>query len=308
MTIRTLESPPNLLTAYARAAGSLVPLAGRLPFIPGHGEGVPDLTLQLLGVQPDAEHLRRYCEACAFARRRETLPATYPHILAFPLHMALMTDGRFPFGAIGLVHVENRITQCEPIPVDATLSFTVHATPVEPHRRGRAFTIVTEARVDGRRAWEERSTMLRRQGEELRIAGNGRPRRDPPAGSLDWELPGDLGRRYAAVSGDRNPIHMNRYAARALGFPRAIAHGMWMKARCLAALEGGEGLPAGFDAAVRFRKPLLLPGTASFGSRRAGGAVAFALRGAQSPGDVHLEGEVRPAPPQPNERTRGAAR
>ena len=29
------------------------------------------------------------------------------------------------------------------------------------------------------------------------------------AASAEWQLGGDLGRRYAAVSGDRNPIHMH---------------------------------------------------------------------------------------------------
>ena len=59
---------------------------------------------------------------------------------------------------------------------------------------------------------------------------------DVPA-SAEWKLGGDLGRRYAAVSGDRNPIHMHALTAKPLGFPAAIAHGMWTKARCLAALE-----------------------------------------------------------------------
>jgi len=31
---------------------------------------------------------------------RQHLPLTYPHMLAFPLHMGIMTDGSFPFPAI----------------------------------------------------------------------------------------------------------------------------------------------------------------------------------------------------------------
>ena len=58
-----------------------------------------------------------------------------------------------------------------------------------------------------------------------------------PTGTVEWRLPGDLGRRYAAVSGDRNPIHLYPLTAKALGFPRQIAHGMWSLARCVAALE-----------------------------------------------------------------------
>ena len=35
------------------------------------------------------------------------------------------------------------------------------------------------------------------------------PELEPPPVDAQWRLPGDLGRRYAAVSGDRNPIHMH---------------------------------------------------------------------------------------------------
>ena len=82
--------------------------------------------------------------------------------------------------------------------------------------------------------------------------------------SAEWKLGGDLGRRYGAVSGDRNPIHMHSLTAKPLGFPAAIAHGMWTKARCLAQLE--SRLPEGFGVEVRFRKPILLPARVEFAS------------------------------------------
>ena len=51
-----------------------------------------------------------------------------------------------------------------------------------------------------------------------------------------WSLPEDLGRRFAKVAGDRNPIHMYWWTARLFGFRRPIIHGMWTLARCMAAL------------------------------------------------------------------------
>jgi len=106
-----------------------------------------------------------------------------------------------------------------------------------------------------------------------------------------WRLPGDLGRRYAAVSGDRNPIHMHDLPAKLLGFPRTIAHGMWTKARCLAALE--NRLPASFSVQARFRKPVLLPSTVTFGSVEDDGVTRFAVRAARD-GAPHLDGRVEP--------------
>ena len=124
--------------------------------------------------------------------------------------------------------------------------------------------------------------------------GDERRAQRPPRGAA-WRLPGDLGRRYAAVSGDRNPIHMHALSAKAFGFPRAIAHGMWTKARCLAALE--QRLPDAFSVEVEFRRPILLPGKVAFGSLEEGtsSSIRFAVskrRGRAR--DRHLDGRVEP--------------
>ena len=92
-----------------------------------------------------------------------------------------------------------------------------------------------------------------------------RPFAEVPPGGVEWRLPADLGRRYAAVSGDRNPIHLYPLTAKALGFPRQIAHGMWSKARCVAAIE--NRLPDAVRVDVAFKKPIVLPGTVAFGGR-----------------------------------------
>ncbi len=109
--------------------------------------------------------------------------------------------------------------------------------------------------------------------------------------SAEWRLGGDLGRRYAAVSGDRNPIHMHAWSAKPLGFKQAIAHGMWTKARCLAAVE--SRLPDAFRVDVRFRKPIFLPGRVEFLVDAEGDKeIAFAVRDAkrQTP---HLDGRAK---------------
>jgi acyl dehydratase len=98
-------------------------------------------------------------------------------------------------------------------------------------------------------------------------------------------VPGDIGRRYARVSGDANPIHLHPLTAKALGQPAAIAHGMWTKARCLAALEGS--LPEAYTVDVRFKLPLRLPARAAFSY--AGGA--FAVHDART-GKPHLDGWI----------------
>jgi acyl dehydratase len=295
MTERTLSCTPPMPVLFARAGAAMIPGASRLPFVGGGGREIPDLTLVLNDVAVEPDRLTSYRRVCGFADDdRAVLPATYPHMLAFPLHLALMTDSSFPFGAIGLVHVVNRIVQHRPIAVDERVSLRVWATALEAHPRGRQFSIRTEARVGDEVVWEEVSTNLRRGRSE------GAPPPDPievpDASDLpaveDWDLPGDLGRRYGSVSGDLNPIHVHPLSARLFGFPSAIAHGMWTKARCLAALA--EGLPGSFTVDVAFRKPIMLPATVTFTAtaRDTATPLRFGVRGAGEKATAHLDGEI----------------
>lgn len=227
------------------------------------------------------EHLAAYSSVCGFGLR-DALPLTYPHVLGFPLQMKLMTGAGFPFPLPGLVHVANRITQSRPLTVGEPLEITVSARELRPHPQGTQVDVVTS--VSG--VWEGVSTYLRRSG-----GGSGsREEQDRPAGSAVWRVPADIGRRYGAVSGDRNPIHLHPLGAKVFGFPRAIAHGMWTKARCLAALEGR--LPGAVSVDVRFRKPLLIPGRAEFSAREVPDGWEFAVWGGEKP---HLLGTASAA-------------
>jgi len=289
---KTLDSSPSILPLYAKAALPMVPGASLLPFVPGRGGEIPaDLDLELAGVTAEPAEVSAYARVCGFALR-DTLPPTYPHMLAFPLHMAVMSDGRFPFGAVGLVHVENSIVQHRPIGIGEEMTVRVGPTQLQPHPKGKTFSLVTEVLVGGEIVWESVSTMLRRgkSNGETAKAGKGFDSlpADAPA-SAEWKLGGDLGRRYGGVSGDRNPIHMHSLTAKPLGFPAAIAHGMWTKARALAQLEGR--LPESFEVDVRFRKPILLPARVEFASREAGEEILFAVRDAKK-GTPHLDGRV----------------
>jgi len=297
MGTRTLDSSPSILPLYARAAAPLIPGASLLPFIPGRGEDVPDSELVLAGVRADADAVAAYAKVCGFSLR-DQLPPTYPHVLAFPLHMAVMADGSFPFGAVGLVHVENRIVQQRPLGIGEELKLIVRPTPLQPHPRGQTFGLLTEAWSGRQKAWESTSTMLRRQqpadGPESEQIGRSEAHRHAEGGlavSAEWRLGGGLGRRYGAVSGDRNPIHMHALTAKPFGFPSAIAHGMWTKARCLAALE--SRLPDAFSVEVRFRKPIRLPGRVEFFSDAGREEINFAVRDAKR-GTPHLDGQLEP--------------
>jgi len=280
---------------FARAGMAMIPGATHLPFVgpmvAGGGRDVPELTLRLTDVEVDGGRLADYDGVCGFALG-DVLPATYPHMLAFPLQLSLMTDPSFPFPAIGLVHIANRITQHRPIRRSERLQVDVWATPVEDHPRGRQFSLRSEVRVGDELVWEEVSTNLKRgegSGSTARSESTDLPSATDLPATATWQLPGDLGRRYASVSGDYNPIHVHPLSARLFGFPSAIAHGMWTKARCLAALE--PRLPPAFTVEVAFKRPILLPGNVEFCEAEAPGGVGFGVRDRRK-GKSHLDGRV----------------
>jgi acyl dehydratase len=279
-----------MTTLFARAGAAMIPVAGKLPFVSGGGGDIPDVTLVLDDVQIDPDRLAAFDRVCGHSLS-DSVPAAYIHILAFPLQLKLMTDGSFPLPAIGLVHIANKITQHRPVCIGERLSLRVWATELEPHPRGTQFTLRSQARVGDQLVWDEWATNLRRGGGNGKAAKSASP---PDVSSTEdvlatatWKLPGDLGRQYAGVSGDRNPIHVHPLSAKLFGFPTAIAHGMWTKARCLAAL--GPRIDEQFTAEVAFRKPILLPATVNFAEELSDGAIRFGVRDARK-GTPHLDG------------------
>ncbi|MFH8378033.1 MaoC/PaaZ C-terminal domain-containing protein [Streptomyces cyaneofuscatus] len=278
-------------------SASLVRGAVTSPFKhPGRpGATLPTDRLTLPAAPAAPGPLAAYRDICGFpAPESGPLPLTYPHVLAFPLAMRLMTARRFPLPVVGLVHTWIEIVARRPVQSDEPLELTLYAAELTPHRRGTEVTMVTEARVAGTLVWESRSGYLSRHATNA--TGSTREADGSPTlpAVAEWRLPGDLGRRYGAVSGDRNPIHLHPLTARLFGFPRAIAHGMWTVARCLAEADGQPGEIRSVRA--DFRAPVLLPAAVTYAADPAGNA--FALRSESSSGSgtgtgrVHLTGVV----------------
>ncbi|WP_327744798.1 MaoC/PaaZ C-terminal domain-containing protein [Streptomyces europaeiscabiei] len=293
--------------------------------------------LVLPGVRIDLARLAAYERVCGFPTGEDAVPLTYPHVLGFPLAMRIMACRDFPLPLLGLVHTSIEITRRRRLPATGEYEITVYVDGLAPHRRGTEATVVTEVRDGGEDAgglaWESRSTYLARHrrsevapaggSEEARTGGRveahaggsedghaggsedgradarERARKEPKLSPAvaEWRLAGDVGRRYGAVSGDRNPIHLHPLGARLFGFPRPIAHGMWTVARCLAE----HGTPPATLVRAEFRAPVPLPGAVTYtADGQAWGG--FELRSEDAPGPggeqvrprVHVRGHVYP--------------
>jgi acyl dehydratase len=273
--------------ALLRAALPGLPLVGRLPGIKKDRSATAPFALTRPPVSVARADVEKYAELCGFPVK-DTVPLTYPHMLAQPLHLAILTDPRFPVPAMGMVHIENSITQHRLIGVGETLDVRVEVGSPLPHPVGTAWQLTSTISAGGEVAWESVSTYLRRGRRNPDAVWPSELTEVPPSGPV-FPLKADLGRRYAAVSGDYNPIHLTALSAKALGFPRQIAHGMWTKARCVAMLE--NRLPEAVRVDVAFKKPVFLPSSVAYGSRPVDGGHAFSLhkRGSDA---LHLLGRT----------------
>lgn len=206
---------------------------------------------------------------------RTTLPSVLVHIIGFPVQMALMSREDFPLPLMGLVHLANRVEHLRPIRLAQPVQVLVSAENLRAHRRGTQVDIrvlVLEDSADPENLeeravlWRGVSTYLSRGidlGEQPPPDAAETVRREfiPPVKTASWRLGAGAGRSYAAVSGDYNPIHVSNLAAKALGMPSAILHGMYSAGRML---EGREPEGAGHSWSIDFAAPVALPATVAF--------------------------------------------
>ncbi|MEV6013766.1 MaoC/PaaZ C-terminal domain-containing protein [Streptomyces sp. NPDC051976] len=254
---------------------------------PSPAAALPPVRLTRPDVTVDPDRLAAYARVCGHPAAGP-LPLTYPHILGFPLTARIMAARTFPLPLLGLVHTSIDIVAHHRLTAGDRPELAAYAAGLRPHPRGTEVVMIIEARLDGKLAWTDRSTYLARhaprtgpvseagpvsasepasEAEPVSASGPVSANRSgpsPASGPLprvaEWALPADLGRRHARVSGDYNPIHLYPLTARPLGFPRAIAHGMWTVARCAAES------PAATRISAVFHKPILLPATVGYGA------------------------------------------
>lgn len=230
---------------------------------------LPTFAIELEQQPINTEHLHRYQRVCGFTQSNQ-LPMTYPHILAFPLHMKLLVDKSFPFPVIGLVHIRNMITQYRSLSTSDRLNLHCQFTALRHVDKGLEFDIATYVSTAGECVWESVSTFLYRDQHKNDIQQKHSASRLPPLNPYvlnDHDYLGKIktalntGRVYGKISHDINPIHLFTSTAKLFGFKTAIAHGMWSKAQVIATCD--QHLPElPFTIEVNFKKPLMLPNTA----------------------------------------------
>ena len=161
-----------------------------------------------------------------------------------------------------IVHAAQDIHLHAPIEPGMTLVTTASPIGLFGRRSGAALIIRAETRADDSLVAEQYVTELFRGLQAPGERGTPAPDvpdpvRDGEAESATFAVASDQAERYAHASGDHNPIHLDEAAARAVGLPGRILHGLCTMAvagHTVAKVAGRE--PS--RLAVRFSAPVAL--------------------------------------------------
>ena len=209
---------------------------------------------------PDCDNLRRYREACGL-KNDNRLPILYPHVLASPVYMNLLSHREFPIPLIGSLHLRNHIIQHRTIHDGEAFDLDVMIGEKRFVKQGLEFDFKIMLSAKGERLWESITTWIRRgkSGEKYTQSPYAAIIRPIPDGSRHAEsyIHRDIGKKFARITGDYNPIHISKTLAPFFGLKRDVAHAMWACADAINRLPSiDENAPRRIDLA--FKGPLYI--------------------------------------------------
>ena len=226
----------------------------------------------------------------------------YLQVLTLPMQLEMMVTKPFPFKPMGLVHLANEIKVNYLPEQNATLHLKTSFNGISWHRKGWVFGVLSEGFVNGTLAISATSYYLSRQThsgafkseptdtQNIASAMSSLPALNlcaieaPYEHTAELSFPLGVGRKYARVSGDYNPIHLSRWTAKIMGFKQAIAHGMYSKAVCLSAVlkrdiehRKSNLAAASMTFSTQFMQPIYLPARCKLAVQSAGDSIDFSL-------------------------------
>ncbi|GLS82408.1 MaoC/PaaZ C-terminal domain-containing protein [Paraferrimonas haliotis] len=278
-----LKKLPSLLQVYRKILFSRKP--------GWDGKLMPNISVSLPQWKGDSVKVERYSRVCQFDHNAQYLPVTYLYTQVFRLHAIIFTNPAITIPLWGMIHLRNEIEQYRDIGFDETLRLECHLTESQVTDNGLEFELLSQAYAGQDLVWQAKSIYLYKsaQAKAKRV-------RPPRASGMTWDpigqwpLQASLGREYASASGDYNLIHIHPILAKQFGFDKILAHGMWSKGRCVAALP--EQYRSGAcKISVEFKLPLFLPAEVSFGFEPNNDGCHFELRDGRGR-RPHLVGQV----------------
>jgi len=254
------------------------------------GKSYKRIEASIKNITADPQHVNQFAEVCDFTKNSLYIPLPYPHILAAPLHYAILNHKSFPLKLLGLVHVKNSITQYRQIELQEIMDIDCYIEGFDNTPKGQVFHMQTRISIDDELVWEETCSFLARKKSKSKKTKTNTKTKNKTTLTQDemsdtqitsWEVPGNMGRRFAKVSGDVNPIHLTNISAKLFGFKKAIVHGVWSMSRTMAELEAKldeKTLHNAIRLDVEFKLPVFLPTWVSLQTNQNTNGLSFLMK------------------------------
>jgi len=203
----------------------------------------------------DNKHYGKFCQEVAWPVSEHVHPL-YLQMLSLPLQMRCLLDKQSPFPLLGLIHCANKVEVFEHCDLSEPFECRVRFSDVRPHSRGWEVDVLLEALQSSKCVYRAVSSYLVKVkavhvAPRVAQTGNGESDEGGQREFLSsFFANADTGRRYAAISGDYNPIHLSTISAKMFGFKTAIAHGMWTLACVISQFVENTAGPANAEADV----------------------------------------------------------
>lgn len=218
---------------------------------------------------------------------RPAWPLLYPHLVAFRLQMAVLTDRGFPLPIWNALQIRNHLVLHRLFDSGAVLDFETRVAAQRVVEKGVEIDLHTTARSADGLVWESSNAVYYRgrfgaAGDAARSASAPRVESTDVVG---WTMPEGGAIRCGRLTGDYNGIHLSDWYARRFGFRGAFQHPQRVIGECLARLPRPmAALPLQLDAWLKGPVYYGAPVELRFADTR--DAVIFAL---------HVDGDARPA-------------
>lgn len=209
------------------------------------------------GTRINREKLEAYRSYFSFS---DALPMSYLYLIAQRAQGVLMLHKDYTIPIPGTIHLSNYLEQLEAIDIEAPLD--IKATLSVPYESEGSLKPsisivfyqhgIPVALCDSgylvKRKKRSKSGLKPKRVPDLYDSGQGEVK--------EWKLDKDVGKAYADISDDHNPIHKSVWAAKLVGFKRPIAHGWFTVSTAISDIGRNPR-----SIAVSFKRPLLVPAT-----------------------------------------------
>ena len=224
------------------------------------GQSLPRIECQARGIIVSANKLAAYRRVCGGSSDESVVPLLYPHTLLGSAHLLMLSHKAFPLGSVGMLHLRNHVVRYRPFRIDESWDMTCRIARQWTVEKGLEFDFDSTVSIGQQIVWRSVSTFLKHgsplgQVEESVLADLFVSLCDESTDSKTYKVPSNIGKQYARITGDYNPIHVSHLAAKLFGFKRTIAHGMWSVARVLNDLPDIDD-PVRLD--VAFKGPMFV--------------------------------------------------